>query len=426
MKNMQNNNIFTKLVIMFNKLLYSDYAFSLHQKLKSVFIRNDIKFIPNAFSQALKEESVIDENTILLISQELTKTGAPLLLLNIAKTLKYKFNKKIVLITLIGGSLQTKFEEVCTVVNLHQSNLLEINNKKLVNELFSRLAAKKVCFALGNTVCSAFFIPFLEKHQFNYKILVHELPNTISRFGWDKTAIRLLLNMENGIAIYSSSYVLSEHNIAYKKHPLKFSVIPQGMFQDVKDTINLEAKQKLIKKYNLPDNVKIVFNGGNDLLRKGADIFYEIAQLVIKRRNDVAFIYLCNKDSMKYKLMFGNESFDASKIIFDEFSDDYLLYLEGSDVFALTSREDPFPNVLLDSLAHGLPLIAFDNCGGAPDLLRKISETLIAKKLDVNDFVDKILFLLDNKVFYQDVSIRSIQAVKDHYQFDQYVKQLIL
>ena len=156
------------------------------------------------------------------------------------------------------------------------------------------------------------------------------------------------------------------------------------------------------------------------------DIFYEIAKLVTSKRDDVVFIYLCDKKSLKYKLMFGSESFDSHQIIFDEFSDDYLLYLEGSDVFALTSREDPFPNVLLDSLAHGLPLIAFDNCGGAPDLLREINEVLIAKTLDINDFADKILFLLDNDVVYKNISNRSIQLIRDNYQFDQYVSRLIL
>lgn len=423
---MQNNTIFAKLIMMINKFLYSNYLFKLYQRLKNTFIKSKTKYTSDIVSQNLWSVEDINENSILLISHELTKTGAPLLLLNIANTLKHKFGKNIILLTLVGGVLQKNFEEFCTVINLHQSSLLEINNKKLVNELFCVLAAKKVSFALGNTVCSAFFVPFLERYQFTYRILVHELPNVIERFGWNKTVLPFLFNMVNGTAVYSSKYVLNAHNSTYSKQPLKLAIISQGMFQNVQNTINTVAKLKLIKKYDLPANVKIIFNGSNDLFRKGADIFYEIAKLVTSKRDDVVFIYLCDKKSLKYKLMFGSESFDSHQIIFDEFSDDYLLYLEGSDVFALTSREDPFPNVLLDSLAHGLPLIAFDNCGGAPDLLREINEVLIAKTLDINDFADKILFLLDNDVVYKNISNRSIQLIRDNYQFDQYVSRLIL
>lgn len=411
---------------MIKKIIYSDFVFILYQFFKKFFFRSNLKSLTPLFHEKFKRNLDQNSESILLLSNELTRTGAPLLLLNIARTLKQKFNKNIILITLVGGDLQKELELFCTVVNLNQSHLLEINNKKLVNELFGILAAKQISSAIGNTVCSAFFVPFLEKYNFNYKILVHELPKIIDRFGWDKTALRFLFNMENGAAIYSSEYVLNMHNSTYKKHPLKLAIIPQGMFQNVKETINLVAKLKLIKKYNLSANVKIIFNGSNDLFRKGADIFYEIAKLITAKRNDVVFIYLCDKSSLKYKLMFGSATFDSNQIIFDEFSDDYLLYLEGSDVFALTSREDPFPNVLLDSLAHGLPLIAFDNCGGAPDLLREISEALIAKTLDINDFADKILFLLDNVFVYKDISNRSIQLIRDHYQFDQYVGKLIL
>lgn len=423
---MQNNKIFAKLIMMINKFLYSNNLFKLYQRLKNTFIKSKTKYTSDIVSQNLWSEEDINENSILLISHELTKTGAPLLLLNIANTLKHKFDKNIILLTLVGGVLQKNFEECCTVINLHQSSLLEINNKKIVNELFCLLAAKKVSFALGNTICSAFFVPLLERYQFTYKILVHELPNVIERFGWNKTVLPFLFNMFNGTAVYSSKYVLNMHNSTYSKQPLKLAIIPQGMFQNVKDTINTVAKLKLIKKYDLPANAKIIFNGSNDLFRKGADIFYEIAKLITAKRNDVVFIYLCDKSSLKYKLMFGSETFDSNQIIFDEFSDDYLLYLEGSDVFALTSREDPFPNVLLDSLAHGLPLIAFDNCGGAPDLLREINDVLIAKTLDINDFAEKILFLLDNDLVYKDISNRSIQLIRDNYQFDQYVGKLIL
>lgn len=45
--------------------------------------------------------------------------------------------------------------------------------------------------------------------------------------------------------------------------------------------------------------------------------------------------------------------------------------INGSDLFFLSSREDPFPSVVLEALAVGLPVGAFDSGGGYVDLIRK-------------------------------------------------------
>jgi glycosyltransferase involved in cell wall biosynthesis len=49
--------------------------------------------------------------------------------------------------------------------------------------------------------------------------------------------------------------------------------------------------------------------------------------------------------------------------------DDTDLYYAGADAFALTSREDPFPNVLLEAISVGLPVVAFEGSGGANRLI---------------------------------------------------------
>ncbi|MBK9020721.1 MAG: glycosyltransferase [Sulfuritalea sp.] len=38
----------------------------------------------------------------------------------------------------------------------------------------------------------------------------------------------------------------------------------------------------------------------------------------------------------------------------------------GADVFALTSREDPFPSVALEAMDASLPVVAFEGSGESP------------------------------------------------------------
>ena len=40
-------------------------------------------------------------------------------------------------------------------------------------------------------------------------------------------------------------------------------------------------------------------------------------------------------------------------------------------MFLLTSREDPFPSVVLEAMSAGVPCVAFEESGGVPDLLRE-------------------------------------------------------
>jgi hypothetical protein len=49
---------------------------------------------------------------------------------------------------------------------------------------------------------------------------------------------------------------------------------------------------------------------------------------------------------------------------------DIAALLSAADAFVLTSREDPFPSVVLEALYAGLPTIAFEDSGGIPELLR--------------------------------------------------------
>jgi glycosyltransferase involved in cell wall biosynthesis len=44
-------------------------------------------------------------------------------------------------------------------------------------------------------------------------------------------------------------------------------------------------------------------------------------------------------------------------------------YFAAADVFALTSREDPYPTVVMEALACGVPCVAFDGTGGIAELL---------------------------------------------------------
>jgi glycosyltransferase involved in cell wall biosynthesis len=59
------------------------------------------------------------------------------------------------------------------------------------------------------------------------------------------------------------------------------------------------------------------------------------------------------------------------------------------DVFTLLSREDPFPIVVLEAGAQGIPTICFQGSGGIPDLARR--EAVVAVPyLDLKAFAKEL------------------------------------
>jgi glycosyltransferase involved in cell wall biosynthesis len=65
------------------------------------------------------------------------------------------------------------------------------------------------------------------------------------------------------------------------------------------------------------------------------------------------------------------------------------------DVFTLTSREDPYPAVVLEAAALGKPIVCFQQSGGAPEFVEGDCG-FVVPYLDVEAMAGRIAELLDD------------------------------
>ncbi|MEM5782469.1 MAG: glycosyltransferase family 4 protein [Candidatus Aenigmatarchaeota archaeon] len=72
------------------------------------------------------------------------------------------------------------------------------------------------------------------------------------------------------------------------------------------------------------------------------------------------------------------------------------LYYDAADIFVLPSREESFGIVLLEAMAHKLPLIGADN-GGIKDIIRPGMNGLLFKTGDVNSLISALIYLIKNE-----------------------------
>lgn len=86
----------------------------------------------------------------------------------------------------------------------------------------------------------------------------------------------------------------------------------------------------------------------------------------------------------------------------------------AADAFIAPSEEDNFPSTVLESLACGTPVIAF-NVGGIPDLIEHRRDGYLVKPFDTTDLGDGIRWVLSDPSRSEELSKRAREKVEEKF-----------
>jgi glycosyltransferase involved in cell wall biosynthesis len=169
----------------------------------------------------------------------------------------------------------------------------------------------------------------------------------------------------------------------FKKATL--SVIPNGL--NLK-TYSPQGKAQVRSKFNLPAEQPLILFGAMNLneVRKGF-ILLKQALAILKNSNIVSNPAL---------LTFGSDIPESESLGFQVYSMGFIssenhlaeIY-SAADVFVAPSLQDNLPNTVMESLACGTPVVAFD-IGGMPDMIEHQKNGYLAKPYDVTDLAHGI------------------------------------
>ena len=114
----------------------------------------------------------------------------------------------------------------------------------------------------------------------------------------------------------------------------------------------------------------------------------------------------------------------GNKVFFHVYKTDVELnkLYEKCSIFVLASLVEGFGLVVLEAMAKGMPVVAYDNLG-IRDIINNTNGYLI-DPFDYQNFVGKILYLYNNKNIYQEMSTNAIKTV-DKFSWDRSVSKLI-
>ena len=378
---------------------------------------------------------VVERKTVLVVSHEGLRTGAPILSYNLVKCLLKKYN--VVTLFLDPGPLL----EAC-----HLSGAIVVGPVMFRGSvLFSGLGIKQITdavpieFALVNSIESRYVLPELAKHNISTVSLIHEFASyTRPRkafyeavFWSGKTVFSAEVTRDNMVAEYP--------DLGARAYP----VIPQGLCVLPQDSSagdhKIDGEIYRIKRAMRPEGFAVegivVLGAGFVQLRKGVELFIECAARILRKTPDlpIRFIWVGKgydpEGDVLYSVYLADQirraGLEKHVYFMDEVSSLAAVYA-AADILLLSARLDPLPNVAIDALSGGLPVVCFDKTTGIADILIEhgLGDDCVAAYLDTGDMACKVLALAQSKVLREQIAERSTKMAATVFDMAKYVTEI--
>jgi glycosyltransferase involved in cell wall biosynthesis len=371
-----------------------------------------------ATRDALEEKQ--NHKKIIFVSHDACLNGAQLISISIIKQLALNFKYEVAIILLSGGVLEKEFSKYGKVYNL-QKDFNEANSTKNLILDLKYLGFKK---AICNTTVSGNMAKKLSDEDIEVISLIHEMPVLIKKLNLESAAKNALTSSKK--IIFPSKYVESSFfaKVIHKKISPKSIVRPQGLYKinDCQD--NIEATRKKIRSdFHLSPDSKIVLGVGFADHRKGFDLFVETAIKVTRSASNVFFIWVGDMEAELFSTV-KSKVVNNKNIITVKSTLDISAYYAAADIYLLTSREDPFPSVVLEAFEVGVPVIGFKDAGGFSDIVTDNTGALVDYE-NTDQLSRCIKELLSSPEKLSALSLNCKQLIKDKFNFVDYIYDLV-
>jgi len=386
--------------------------------------RQSAAAITRASERGFKETA----DTVVVMAHDASRTGAPIIAWNLVKKLQHRYN--VVVLLRAGGGLYSAFEEEATaVISLTQAmESAGVDLRACVEALISRYRPK---YAIANSVETRVFIPAFEEAGVPVIALVHEFAEYIRPAG---TLNQVYLTAS---AVVFPADIVAKSSIAeYPFLALRdVVVIPQGECelppQAMDECQYADGGSVHLRLVEKDDDTFRVVGIGRVQIRKGVDLFISIASLVqrMEHKKKITFLwlgdgYLPDLDlaySAYLRDQINRSDLRDSVEILDAVADPEPIYA-SADLFLLTSRLDPLPNVTIEAAMRALPVVCFDRASGFAELLAQNEATrdLVVPYLDCDAASRLVNELAEDPVRLGRLSSEIERLAKSIFDMDRY------
>ncbi|MDN5203106.1 glycosyltransferase family 4 protein [Fulvivirgaceae bacterium BMA10] len=365
---------------------------------------------------------------ILFISNEASRTGAPIVLLNFLKWLKENTDLDFLILSLNDGPLIKDFQKLAPTYTLKLKRPDNPTFSKYIAYklklrfiapikryfLLKKINSNDIGLVYANTIANGTaYHKYLSNIKAPLITHIHELDRVIKNYGE--------FNWEN-VEKYSDHFIaasgavkqnlVDSYEIAEDKVDVVHSFVPVGNIARV----NEERRREMFQLLNIKEGTFVVGGVGALGFRKGVDLFVQtlIKLSSLELHREVCFVWVgANLDSPSYKTFISDlkKLKLEHKIRFIERVPNPADYFSTFDVFLMTSREDPFPLVCLENASLKTPVICFENAGGISEFVEQ-DAGFVVPYLDISAMTSKLELLMKDEALRKKLGEAAAQKVK--------------
>lgn len=355
---------------------------------------------------------------IVVVSHDAHPHGAQFLALGMVRTLANDLKFEVHTVLLGEGRLKQEFARYSSVCELFPGADFSIRAKKLAENL----AAAGVSRAVVNTTVSGVIVDVFKEMGIGCVTLIHEMPGVIESNNLQSNALIIAKNADK--VIFPAKIVKEGFKNFAAISDENTIVRPQGLWRRNfnrfrKSKVRLEVRSLL----GVAENAPLVLAVGYADRRKGVDLFARAALGILEQIPSAIFVWIGHWDEelrREVDIIIDGKS-DSFKFL--GYEPDTARYHAAADVYALASREDPFPNVVLESFDAAVPVVAFSGTGGGAHLVSKIGGRVVPAE-DVQAFASTIVDLLNHPEVAKELGAQASTLVDRDYAFRSYLFDL--
>ncbi len=233
----------------------------------------------------------------------------------------------------------------------------------------------------------------------------------------DVTELASELNIPFAIHVHDMLYMYTQVGYAHMKNMIQKADLLIGCAECVCDKLRIMGGQRVVlqyecvdlqfrdelkfisqeearKKHGIPTDKYVWIMSGAVEYRKGIDLLPELAQLAGDRVHIIClgevysgYGYYIEQELKYYHI--DNVTISGFK------KEDYYEYMLLADGFVLTSREDPFPLVMIEAASLGLPIASFDS-GGVKEFVEE-GMGIVVDTNQVEDLAEAMRKIMDGE-----------------------------
>lgn len=375
-------------------------------------------------------------STVLVIVHEASRTGAPVLGWNIARRLANSYN--VVTVLMRGGALEVDFADV-SAVTVGPMVWEEWHPAEMKRVAARLVAAYNPLYAIANSIETHLLVPELAKFGVPSVALVHEFAGYTRPLAKMRDVFDWATHIVFPAQIVANSSYEAFPSLAQRRgvHVLSQGPAELPENRNVSSAANTDVDHKFRRTVR-PDDAAdsfVVLGMGSVHIRKGVDLFLSTAAAVRRLAPDLHFRFVWIGDGYDPINDAGYSVYLAEQLVRSDLTETVTIlgavenldhFYNSADIFFMSSRLDPQPNVGIDAVTRGIPTVCFDGACGTAEILSADSETrsLVVPYLDAQAAAEAICRVARDRTELAGVQKATARVGKAAYDMDAYINHI--